>query len=332
MSGHSCLDYLTQYSYNLSANPENNPPWPVPLFFRKTGCQGVPISIDTTVTTPQDITDDGKNLEFGSFWIPPHWKVVLESKDAITLQDGVSMTTNNATFVLYPGTANQLKNNVKTVTVRQPVDATGTAITVQQWKLDRCMGRKQDIVGAEPLASYLPGSEECDAFMNSYCLRNIDDSSNKQARADCACLIDEKTLRDTYCEPGNTSDLCANRETLPSALPVTCFGKNCSNGGYRWRRMMNQKCSITLCEQVITLLGDDIVIKGGSKLYCGNREIDVQTVTPTEAAAAAKPPTSIPQWLWLVVAMSIFLVVIVIPIAVIILRRYYDSLEEVRLT
>jgi len=183
------------------------------------------------------------------------------------------------------------------------------------------------MVGAEALTSFVPGSEECDAYMTTYC--NTPEFAYSK---ECACIVDEAKLRREFCEPGSTATVCADNTSLASALPVTCFGKNCSNGGYRWQRMLRQKCTITLCEQVVNLLGDDIVIKGGSKLYCGNREIDVApvSVSPTDSTSGtAATPITIPEWLWLIIAMAIFLVIIVVPISVIILRRYYQDLNEI---
>lgn len=179
------------------------------------------------------------------------------------------------------------------------------------------------MIGAEMLTSYEPASTECDAIMTTYC-----NGPDGKGTAECACLADELTLEEKYCLPGNTSPNCQG-QSLVSALPVTCFGRNCSAGGYRWARMLNQKCTITLCQQIVTLLGDDIVIQGGSQLWCGNKTLaDATGITPsvTPADDPAAPTTApFPQWLWLIIIMAIFLVIVVIPVAVIILRRFYES-------
>ena len=66
------------------------------------------------------------------------------------------------------------------------------------------------------------------------------------------------------------------------------MGQQCSAGGYRWGRMLDQKCNVTLCQQVLDVVGDNITLSGKSELWCGNKPIDVtsrnnnnNTATPT---------------------------------------------------
>ncbi|NBQ43224.1 MAG: hypothetical protein EBU23_12205, partial [Mycobacteriaceae bacterium] len=64
----------------------------------------------------------------------------------------------------------------------------------------------------------------------------------------CVCLVEENCLKETFCTPGSTDTNCTTNDAFQEFIPVTCFGKNCSIEGYRWARMQNQRCNITLCQ------------------------------------------------------------------------------------
>jgi hypothetical protein len=312
----SCMDALSQYAYQYSANPYAPDPRPAPLIFASTNCQGPPMNIvGNAIVVPPSST-------VGSFWIPSDWTVSFSDGGTKTKSFGrnnnnnVSVTASNTNSLTYAdGTV--LYGHIAKISVQPPSQ------TLTDWKVRRCLDLSYDMIGPENITSYQPASTECDNVMSSWC--NHPENATK---IECNCLVDEANLQATYCLPGNTSSLCAD-QTLSSMMPVTCFGKKCSQGGYRWARMLNQRCNITVCQQVISIVGDDIVVKGGSELWCGNRALAPNDVSPTPADDPPDTDTiPIPQWLWLVIIMAVFLVIVVIPVAVIIFRRYYESLNE----
>jgi hypothetical protein len=192
------------------------------------------------------------------------------------------------------------------------------------WAFAMCNNQMVSTVGAQHISSWYQGSAECDQFMSAYCapyakMTCADLNTLQSNFLPCVCLIEENCLRDTYCEPGNTSSYCASNDAFNAFIPVTCFGKNCSIEGYRFGRMQNQKCSVTICRQVINLVGEDIVFTGGSTLWCGNKSIPLATPTPSPTPpSTSSSGLSIPFFAWVIIAVSVFVLCIAVPIAVIV--------------
>ncbi len=318
----TCLDYLGQYALQISAssdapNATADMKWPTPQLFALPNCPGLPLAFSPSSIVEQK-NPSGTSL--GSFWVPPGWSVTLLSNDATPLSKTItskgSTTFNSTALLLFDDGKTSVQNRVATVRFTPPPDPSAQLTAFNQWVLQRCLGERYDMIGATTLTSFQPGSSACDNFMNTYCKQNPDVD-------ECACLKDEANLRNLYCGPGNTNPGC-DSNAWTSAAPVTCLGKNCSYGGYRWARMLNQKCNVTLCQQLVSLIGDDLVIQGSSELWCGNRALSIDvSPTPSVPTDEDESSASLPTWLWFTIVMTIFFLLVIFPVAVILLKRIW---------
>lgn len=335
---------------------------PHPVFWSSTNCGGItypPVLDSPDPDAPQtdfrydpklscDATPtDSDKLVFASdsiqsFFLPGGWHVIFYPKTGVNEDPLRYPTTFSCTQASYfprvvadmtnltfaQGTS--LAGNVAAVAVfRPPVQDPSTfSDSLTEWKYSMCMNTRYETVGGKPLLSWSSGSTECDTFFGGptegltasqtggYCGAHPEDSA-------CACLNDEHTLRETFCEPGNTSAHCQTVQGLEAYLPVTCFGRNCSLEGYRFGRMLNQACTVTLCEQMINITGDDILVQGGATLWCGNKPLRAQ---PTPSAP---PPddddtdsgSQTKNWLLLALGLTFLVLFLATPAAILTWRR-----------
>ena len=123
------------------------------------------------------------------------------------------------------------------------------------WKFDMCNNNITTNIGSRFITSWTAGCSECDDTMSEFCRLNTgytcrqDPQVNPQgniALPECACLADEAEIQRTYCQPGNSLIECEKQNALQQYMPVTCFGRNCGSTGYQFKRMQNQKCTVTL--------------------------------------------------------------------------------------
>lgn len=358
----NCLQVLSDYAGFLNANPltqmtdaNGNPnPNPVtgvrphPLFFSGTNCSGrqwppreqEPVdgeSIANPATTP---------FAFGSLYIPPGWTVEFTDKQnnkGVYPQQGSNLPILLASTegVTLGNNAFGIANNIASVKIFYPrYDGSADRVySLDQWKLDMCLNRVSTLVGSQQLLSWHGGSNECDQFMTAYCKPVADltcatNSTEIAPLADkfrpCACLVEQNCIRDTFCQPGSPISVCPEPSKLAAYVPVSCYGKNCSLSGYRWAYMQKQPCNITLCNQVINLVGKDIVRKGSANLWCGNKSIAVEpapsvtpipTVTPTPVDPNASTSADMPTWSWLLIGIAIFAIAVALPLAIIVYRQ-----------
>lgn len=86
--------------------------------------------------------------------------------------------------------------------------------------------------GGIAMDRYTPHSPFCDQYMRNYCLTHVDEDA-------CGCFKDEASV-------------IAKSELDKVALPVTCYGPNCSSkNSYKTLAMKQVPCSRMLCKQVI---------------------------------------------------------------------------------
>lgn len=346
MSESGCLGFLTTYAQSLNGNPVT--PFdtvgrPHPIFFSGTNCSGslwfpstanfVP-SLLSPIVVSNPVANPVSGTYIQSIYIPSFWQV------------GVSATTTDP-IVYFPATPQPLPillsdtSNVapfgqviNRAVLLYPPGPNNTVIDDNAWQLSMCNNYSSTIVGSTFLSTYQQGSPECDTFMNGFCASVINLSCESGTTTavtlpsnliPCTCLVEENCLRDTFCEPGNTNPACAseNASAFQAVIPVTCFGKNCSVEGYRYGRMQNQRCNLTLCEQIINIIGDNIVVKGGSTIWCGNRAIPVTSVTPTPTVTPLPAGTVVlPEWAWILIGACVLLLFVAIPVAIVVYRRY----------
>lgn len=344
------MNFLAQYADTLNAaDPLNTGVRPHPILFSGVNCSGTPWPPESTEPVPNQVFGNATGTSsFGSIYIPPLWSVRLftgggGTGDSVTLPKSGSnsfpiLITDTSTTFFPSGTP--ITNNVASSFISPPI-VDNQPYTAADWQLDMCMNRISTVVGAQHLTSWQIGSPECDLFMNSYCLPvsqlTCAPGSTQIAplttNTECVCLVEQNCLRDTFCEPGSTNPNCTgSTDAFALFVPVTCFGKQCSVSGYRWSYMNQQRCTVTLCEQIISLVGESIVRKGGSTLFCGNYSIPI----PTTTATAAPVPVSsqgLELWMWVLIGIGIFVVAIVGPLSYLIYRqakkrRETEALED----
>jgi hypothetical protein len=89
--------------------------------------------------------------------------------------------------------------------------------------------------------------------------------------------------------------------------------------------MLNKRCNVTLCQQIIRLVGNQIVVSGGSTIWCGNQSVPVTSVTPTPIPTIGPEKEKLALWEWVAIGVAIFLVAVVMPIAAILYTRSYKK-------
>jgi hypothetical protein len=246
----------------------------------------------------------------------------------------VAILLSDLTNIEFDNVSSTILNQIANVTLTTPVYPTNTT----DWKYAMCNNLITTVVGGRSLTSWTMGSSECDTFMTGYCAPVAQntcapDSTNPAPLSDafkaCVCMVEENCLRDTFCEPGNDVPSCLSNDAFAEFIPVTCFGKNCSIEGYRWQRMLEQRCNLTLCQQIINLVGNQIVVQGGSTIYCGNKAFTIPSATVTPSPPTPSNPT-LPDWVVLIIAVGVFFVVVAVPLAIVVYRRSYQDAAKAK--
>lgn len=336
----NCLDQLNTYANFLSANPNTGSPRPQPLLWTDTDCSGNSLFSQSQVFQNGSLFRNDYGSNFNSIYIPVGWTVTLYyagdyGSYSITYplpntSSNIPVLISDFSNLLYPNSNQTIKNTVTAISFVNPQ-------TIPTWQLQMCNNEISTVVGARHLTSYQSGSVECDAFMTGYCSsppcqvstlgcakNSLEPAPLPDACKYCVCLVEENCLRETFCTPGSTDPNCVS-DFFSSFIPVTCLGRNCSIEGYRWNRMQNQRCNITLCQQIIRLVGNEIVIKGGSSLYCGNFSIPLTSVTPSTPPEPPGPSFSLPTYAWILIGIGVFILCVIVPLAVILYKRSYAT-------
>ncbi len=337
MAATVCLDFLNNFADLLSSNTDATGIRPRPVMFSEVNCSGSAwpdptltqrVDADTVYTNPS-------STDLGSFWLPPGWQVQFDTPSGtITIpENGPQTLPLLVTDVSIESFASDLAA-VNSIQVIYPfIDNSpekGT-LTDSDWKLAMCTNKISTTVGARHLTSWQQSSAECDTFMQGYCApvsgrscgagKTVPDVLPLEFRP-CVCLVEENCFKEVFCEPGNSNPSCANDDAFQEFIPVTCFGKNCSAEGYRFGRMVDQRCSITLCQQIINLVGSQITVRGGATIWCGNRAIPLTSTSPP-APTVRSSGTELPEWAWALIGVAAFFLFIAVPLAVIVYRRAF---------
>jgi len=336
-----CLDALTAYADFLNnanaptfdSSDPNAPTlysqllWPHPLMWGDVECTGAPTpNMSDIVTSGQTLSAPGV---VKSFFVPSYWQLQLGGVWYPAQPSPIPQLINSANI----GTGGQAH-----VLTGKP-DRPHEVYTAQDWVLARCTNQLPYMLGRRFLTAYEPQSPECDQFVKQYCEQEKQ-RIGQYPRPTCNCLADEETLRETFCQPslsGNPQLSASCQDTsnngLHAYMPATCFGKSCSEAGYRFDRMVNIKCNEQLCQQIIDLSGHDITLSGQTAMYCGNtdhatqRRPDGSTATPDNSA----PPAGlnrdeivrhgISPWLTAALVIAGFLLLMTMPLLGYILYR-----------
>lgn len=336
----NCIDVLNNYADFLNTHTDEKKAGirPHPLFFTGVNCSGNmwPDFQNTLDPVSGASLNNPSGTEFNSMYIPGGWTVILSGNGTITYPDNtgtkIPALITDVNTLIYPNTGQSLTNNVSTAIIQWPKKSDGVSTYGPgDWAYQMCMNEINTIVGSRHLSSWQAGSPECDTFMNGFCAdvatlgcapNSTEPVTLPVGKEACYCLTNENCLKQTFCEPGSTNPSCATLEGFQEFIPVTCFGKQCSIYGYRWARMQDQRCTITLCQQIISLTGSDIVVRGGSTIWCGNKEVSITptpTITPTPSNTSES--TSLPMWAWVLIGVGIFILCVAIPLAVLVYRQ-----------
>ena len=292
----TCLSVVQSYADFLSNSPDTTAPVPHPLFFSEPSCSGA-MWPPFNENPPKGVFFDNPllNNSFGSLYVPAFWQVRLvgansRSRLICASETPFMETDTSGMFFDIPGSEplcfgngdtnldrvqSPILNNLAQMRLDQVRPNTGAFEQGGQgyadrcWLLDRCRERVSNRLGARALTSFVPGTQECDALMLDFCSgRDGGPCDNHEGPninlAECSCLLEEKQL---VCE----GEGC-EKEAI---LPVTCFGSSCNAQGYRFGRMKNQQCSITMCQQVVNLVGDSIAVNSEMKMHCGEPTTEV---------------------------------------------------------
>lgn len=346
MGSLNCLNFLNNYADLLNNNTSISGVRPHPIFFSSPNCSDTvwpPLADEPFLNSP---LPNPVPPQFGSLYVPGGWQVQLRNNDGLvsTIQgvNGLPVLLPEVTSTNFDGTNQTIFNDVQTATIFQPTqiptDPQSPGFTVADYKFSMCNNKIVTIVGARHITSWQAGSPECDTFMNGYCapVANLGCAPNSTQPAalperfqSCVCLVEENCLREVYCEPGNTDPRCFNDDAFAQFIPVTCFGKLCSQEGYRFQRMQNQRCTVTLCQQIINIIGEDIVVRGGATIFCGNRNFPVTSVTPTPTPTP-QPTTGVdlPSWAWVLIGLGAIVLFVAIPVAVIVYKRSFSNQKK----
>jgi len=127
---------------------------------------------------------------------------------------------------------------------------------------------------------YHKGTPACDSVMSTVCTMNTSiikprvgtggDQGVKNDEANwlhlskaCRCIRDQKRLEARYAS---------------SSLPIQCFSSVCgvahSPGVYASQTQM-RGCSAKLCQQVLRVHGDDMLVNGHQQIFCGDQQYNV---------------------------------------------------------
>lgn len=345
---------IASYADFLSNNPDLAFPRPHPLFFSHTQCSGslwpqfddvVPINVRYNLPF-------SPNLE--AIYIPAYWTVVLykdpiagssvsrtfcSSNAPVLLSSLLNIFFNtippNCVFASPPQYTNEsVFNNVRSIMMTSMVPLTTLVYRTECWQFDMCNQYVTTNMNGSNLTSYQPGSQECDSVMNGFCsakdgytCRLNQQAGDNLLLPECGCVKDEMEIRDTFCHPGDTSQQCQDAGKFQQFVPVICFGKNCGFQGYRFGRMLSQKCNVTLCQQLINILGQNNAVDVQSVLYCGTKPPDP---TPIDSNTVSDPGvnTSQTDLNWLYLTIGIVGYVVLIPLSVLL---FYRSMQNEKL-
>jgi len=329
MGSQTCLDFLNTYADYLTNNPDVDVPLPVPVAFSGPNCTGLHYPDFTDMDSPP-LLFEPSTMDFPevqSMFVPESWEVKPASSSeqpAFTAQFNMILPSIHPPY--------------KSVHLHQPPKKfpqfSSHFTFIQEWKYLMCTNQTTSILGSHYLRSYQPSSSECDNFMDTFCqsqcavATNGDCSKNSgECHEQCVCLLNEKEIKCSF-DPV-PSDKKDDLQSLTQFIPVTCLGKQCSGGGYRWGRMRNRPCNIRLCQQIVDIVGEHISVEDKQEFWCGNRpasqsfiSLQPPPVSETPSEAGEEKGVAMPTWAWIMIAVGALLLFLALPMALIAWTRH----------
>lgn len=310
-----CDEVIQQYILTLDSAPNSDEakaePWPV--FFSQTGT-----NCNNSVIVSTCNWDDGNcnvlinfDNEFNGFAIPTNKTVVFKgSGNRVTNPIVGPLYIPNTTEFQSPkinftdGTV--LTGNVTSAMITNSDAGTIANATWTDRRLYTCMGNLMELALVQ-LTNYAPESASCDEIFSIWCnsAPNIDPNCNTEYTGDprCICYHEETCIEDEFTKAGicftEKDPTCTESSDFVSTdIPVTCFGKGCSNYGYRTAQMQQGTCNASVCEDFVRLYGTELFVSGDTQLYCGNFNYPLNpspsmTATPAETDS---DDNTLPLW------------------------------------
>ncbi len=323
MASPNCIQVLNAYSDFLSNNPNADFPRPHPLFWSSTDCAGNVFPAFDATPTENTFVASPFAPTFGSLYIPANWQVIIKSStnERRTFCPGATpLLVSDAHFLTFETKApictetpsppivgtTSVFDDIDTVYMISQVPLTLQPFTTFDWSFQMCNQTLITTVGLLPMTSYAQGSEECDALMEGYCVGSHLDAP------ECSCLADEVVIANTFCQPGNTDPKCQDAGQFREYIPVLCFGKSCSFQGYRFRRMQDAKCNITMCQQLISELGTDLFADAELSLHCGSKPAEA-TPTPSVPSMVAPGNFTMESWQVTIAVLGAVVLLVLVP-------------------
>lgn len=233
---------------------------PRPVVWRGVDCSGErrPESIDKW-------DDAGAGIQnipwtFGSAWIPGGMSATFQKtktsggvkKSTIIGTDQAELILTNAKYL----TGGPLSVDLDTYDYIgfEYLDRNGKSIgSIRDVKYELCTGGLDLVMSNDIYRGYAPQSAACDELISDICADTKDPRSKAPVHP-CGCLKDEEKLDEIY--PNQV-------------LPVRCMGANCASGGYVFDRMVNQKCDLTICREIVNQVGTNLSEDTSAIIFCG---------------------------------------------------------------
>lgn len=126
-----------------------------------------------------------------------------------------------------------------------------------------CVGADVLNVGGQTIKRYGQGTDACDEIMTNYCLSSISStqiSSNQDSANYCTCIWSKQAL---------------DAKFTGLNLPVNCFEASCNTATpFMYRTKQDQQqCTGSLCQQIIKLVGNDLVVSGIQNMLCNGSSV-----------------------------------------------------------
>lgn len=179
-----------------------------------------------------------------SFFVPGNWSLTITSGSGEHVYHGptirfVGLNTSDLT----PGNVRKVIFNRKEIGSNKHASWTTNRLLL-------AMGKKSLHVAGYPLRAWDPHTRFTDEFMAHYC------NDNPTNTDECACFRDRQDLEQQYAD---------------ITLPVTCYGENCGQRGYRTAEMETETCSYQICLADVEAQGQNLKNLGTTEIYCAGK-------------------------------------------------------------
>lgn len=299
----SCDDALEEYAITLSSNPDL---LPTLQMYNGVDCTGVTepsSSSQINQAAPGECYDI--NLSPArSLYLPEMLKATVYTSAGCTggaygLRSRTGASSNSEVIATQPSqlgfvSGQPLLESIKSFRVDWSDEPPFRS--EDEFKLALCQDRTIFFGGLYKYTAYGPGTLACDQYVNAYCATS---EQNLQSSV-CNCIRDQQILDKTFPDVD---------------LPVTCLGANCAQSGYRTSEMVENPCSVVLCDSIVEEFGNELSANGNGTIFCGNTNF-FATPNPTVSftMAPADSGSGFPAWAYVVIFGSLAVIAIILAV------------------